>query len=308
MSPPDFKKKHKAKQSARLDNGPGTFSFNGKSVKLPKIGVVKTHEALRFDGRPLSATVSFVGDRWWLSVQVELPEVPKIVDPTNAVGIDLGLTTALALSTGEKIKAPKPLKSALERLKRLSRAFSRKAKGSNHSKKAARKLARLHWRIGQIRKNWQHQTTTNVIAKRFSLVCVEDLNVKGMMANHKVARSISDIGWAEIGRQLKYKCAAVQEVGRFYPSSKLCNDCGQKVDSMPWKVRKWTCACGEVHDRDINAALNIEKEGLRLFTASCAGINACGVEGSGLGPRKRSRTKPSTVKQELGRTLQMSTN
>lgn len=301
MKPPDFKSRHKSKQSARLDNGPGTFSFDGKTVKLPKIGIVKTYEALRFDGRPMSAVVSFVGGRWWLSVQVELPDVVLEHGNKPSVGIDLGLTTALTLSTGEKIESPRPLKSALECLKRLDRFVSRKVKGSQNRKKAIQKLARLHWRVGQIRKDWQHQTTT-AIAKRFSLVCVEDLNVKGMMSNHKLARAISDIGWSEIGRQLQYKCVALQEVGRFYPSSKTCSGCGQKADSMPLNVRSWTCHnCGEIHDRDINAATNIENEGRRLFTASCAGNNACGVEGSGPGPRKRTRTKPSTAKQELDR-------
>ena len=295
MSPPDFKSKHKSKQSARLDNGPGTFSFDGKTVKLPKIGVVKTHEALRFEGKPMSAVVSFVGGRWWLSVQVELPDVQPVT--TNpSVGIDLGLNTALALSTGEQIFAPKPLKAALERLKWLGRLVSRKVKGSNNRKKAVQKLARLHWRVGQIRKDWQHKTTTNVIAKRFSLVCVEDLNVKGMMANHKLARAISDIGWSEIGRQLKYKCAAVQEVGRFYPSSKLCNDCGAKADHMPLNVRSWTCKCGKVHDRDENASCNIRCEGLRLFTASYAGNNACGDGSSG--PGRKTLTKLPSLKQE----------
>jgi putative transposase len=299
MRPPDFKSRHRCKASARLDNGPGTFSFDGKTVKLPKIGVVKTHEELRFDGKPLSATVSFVGGRWWLSVQVELLDVEKKVDPTNAVGIDLGLTTALTLSTGEKIEAPKPLKAALGRLKTLGRHLSRKTKGGSNRKKAARRLTRLHWRVGQIRKNWQHQTTT-AIAKRFSLVCVEDLNVTGMLANHRLARAISDIGWAEIVRQLGYKCAAVQEVGRFFPSSKLCNDCGAKADEMPLNVRAWTCKCGKVHDRDENAACNIRCEGLKLFTASYAGNNACGDGSSG--PGRKVRTKLPSLKQESHRT------
>ena len=157
----------------------------------------------------------------------------------------------------------------------------------------------MHWRVGQIRKDWQHQTTTS-IAKRFSLVCVEDLNVKGMMANHTLARSISDVGWSEIGRQLKYKCTAVQEVGRFYPSSKACSSCNTKVESLTLSIRSWTCArCGAIHDRDVNAAVNIENEGRQLITASCAGNNACGVEGAG--PGRKTRTKPSTVKQELDR-------
>ncbi len=301
VNAPDFKSKHKSKQSARLDDGPGTFSFNGKRVKLPRIGTVRAYEELRFEGRPIATSLSCVGGRWWLSVQVELPDKP--VEPVNkhSVGVDLGLTTALTLSTGEKFEAPKPLKANLEKLGKLDRQVSRKVKGSQNRKKAVQKLARLHWRIAQIRKDWQHKTTTS-IAKRFSLVCVEDLNVKGMMSNRKLSRAISDIGWAEIGRQLQYKCEAVQEVGRFYPSSKTCAGCGHRLGSIPLHIRSWTCTnCGEVHDRDVNAAVNIENEGRKLFTASCAGINACGDGSSGTD--RKVGTKLPSSKQELDSTL-----
>ena len=296
MGPPDFKKKNKTKPSARLDNGPETFSFAGKSVKLPKIGVVKLHEELRLEGRPLSTRVSFVGGHWWLSVQVELPDVVKTVNPESSVGIDLGLTTAVTLSTGEKFEAPKPLNSALAKLRALNKSLHRKVKGSQNRWKAQKRLSRLHWRIAQIRKDWQHKLTT-MIAKRFSVVCVERLNVKGMMANHCLARSISDIGWGEMARQLGYKCDKVQQVGRFYPSSKLCNHCGYTMGTLSLNIREWICPeCGCVHDRDTNAAINVKAEGLRIFTASYVGNNACGVEGSG--PARKSRTKPSTMKQE----------
>ena len=296
MAAPDFKRKHKAKPVARLDNGPGSFKFEGKSVRLPRIGWVKLKEELRLEGRPLGTRVSFVGNQWWLSVQVELPDVVKAVNPESSVGIDLGLTTAVTLSTGETFDAPKPLKSALARLRSLNKSLHRKVKGSQNRQKAQNRLARLHWRISQIRKDWQHKLTT-MIAKRFSVVCVEDLNVKGLMANHCLARSISDIGWGEIRRQLGYKCDTVQPVGRFYPSSKLCNHCGYKMDSLSLDVRNWTCPdCGCVHDRDTNAAINIKAEGIRLFTASYAGTNACGVGSSGTS--RKTNVKLLTVKQE----------
>jgi putative transposase len=304
MAPPDFKNKHRAKPSARLDNGPGTFSFDGCAARLPTIGWVKTHEELRFAGKPLSAIVSFVGGRWWLSVQVELPDAIVVVDPLNAVGIDLGLMTALTLSTGDKIAAPKPLEAALERIKRLGRLVSRKVKGSENRRKAVQRISRAHWRVAQIRKDFQHKTTT-AIAKRFSLVCVESLNVKGMMQNRSLARAISDVGWYEMVRQLRYKCDAVQEVGRFFASSKLCSKCGLKREELSLSERSWTCACGAIHDRDENAAVNIVHEGEKLYTASCVGINACGVEGSG--PRRKTGTKPSTVKQELDRSCKATT-
>jgi len=296
INPPDFKKKGKSKKTARLDDGPGTFKFDGKSVKLPRIGWVKTFEELRFDGRPLSATLSFVCDRWWLSVLVEISDVEKTINPKSSIGIDLGLTTAITLSNGEKYEAPKPLKEKLKKLRSLNKNLSRKEKGSQNRKKAIKKLSRLHWKIAQIRKDWQHKMTTS-IAKRFSLVCVEDLSVKGMMQHHKLARSISDIGWGGIGQQLKYKCDHVQEIGRFFPSSKLCNKCGEKNDEMNLSTREWTCKkCGSHHDRDENAAKNIEAEGFRLYTVSYAGINACGDEGSD--DACKNNVKPSTVKQE----------
>ena len=142
---------------------------------------------------------------------------------------------------------------------------------------------------------------TTSIAKRFSVVCLEDLNVSGLLKNHKLARANSDIGWSEIGRQLKYKCARVQEVGRFYPSSKLCSDCGAKAEEMPLNIRSWACKnCGVLHDRDINAARNIRYEGIKLYathmnTESYSGIKDCGDGSSGIG---LADTKLSSVKQE----------
>ena len=301
MCAPDFKSKHTSKQSARFDNGPDTFSCDGKSIKLPKVGTVKMHEALRFDGKPLSAVVSFVGGRWWVSVQVEIPDKPIHTEHKPSVGIDLGLITALTLSTGEKFYAPKPLKAALEKLRRLQQNLARKVKGSANRKKAALLVARCHWRVGQIRKDWQHKIT-GAIDKRFGLACVEDLNVRGMMTNHCLARSIADIGWSEIGRQLQYKCDVVQEVGRFFPSSKLCSSCGVRSDDVgSLNVRAWSCtACGATHDRDQNAAINILNEGCKLFAASCA-VSACG--GVSSGPGRKTKTKLVPTKQELSSRL-----
>lgn len=290
MAPPTFKKKHKSQPSARLDNGPGTFSFDGKTVKLAKIGVVRIHEELRFEGKPLSAVVSHVGGRWWLSVQVEIPEIPKTSGP--AVGIDLGLKTALVLSDGTTFQAPSPLKNALKSLRRSNRRVSRRMKGSQNRKKAARILGRQHWKVAQIRKDWQHKTTT-AIAKQYGIVGLEDLNVKGMLANHCLARAISDVGWAEIRRQLEYKAAQVVLVDRWLPTSKTCSNCGRKKDELALSERIFHCDhCGFELDRDLNAAKNIH-------TASCAGIHACGDGSSG--PGHKTRTKLPAMKQELER-------
>lgn len=295
---PKFKGKHNSRQSARLDNGHGTFSFDGKRVKLPKIGVVKTFEELRWpEGRPLSAVLRREGERWFLSVAVEI-DVPQVGENQTkpAVGIDLGLTSAVVLSNGEKFCATKPLKSCLKKLARLQRSISRKVKGSRNREKAKLLVTRLHWRIAQIRKDWQHKTTT-MIASRFSLVAVEDLNVRGMMANGRLSRSIADVGWGELRRQLEYKSRVVA-VDRWFPTSKTCSYCGEVSESMPLNVRDWTCdGCGNHHDRDVNAAINILNEGVRVHTASCAGIHACGDDGSGGG--FWTNVKPASMKQEL---------
>ena len=297
---PRFKKRG-VHDSARLDNGPGTFECDGARIRLPKIGWVRMHETLRFDGKPLSATLSREADRWFISISVEIERLEPVCESQATVGIDLGVSTAVTLSTGEKIDSPKPLKKALQRLKRRSKQHSRKQKGSANRRKSARKLAKLHARIAHIRQNWTHQTTTD-LTRRFALIGIENLNVKGMMANAKLARSISDIGFYELRRQLEYKAAlagsVVVVVDRWFPSSKTCSACGAYCESMPLSIREWTCAqCGAEHDRDINAAQNIQREA--LATASWAGSHACGEEGAGRS--RKTPVKPASVKQEVSR-------
>ena len=299
---PRFKKRG-VHDSARLDYGPGTFECDGERIRLPKIGWVRMHETLRFDGKPLSATLSREADRWFISISVEIERLEPVCESQATVGIDLGVSTAVTLSTGEKIDSPKPLKKALQRLKRRSKQHSRKQKGSANRRKSARKLAKLHARIAHIRQNWTHQTTTD-LTRRFALIGIENLNVKGMMANAKLARSISDIGFYELRRQLEYKAAlagsVVVVVDRWFPSSKTCSSCGGYCEFMPLSIREWTCAqCGAEHDRDINAAQNIQREA--LATVSWAGSHACGEEGAGRS--RKTPVKPASVKQEVSRRI-----
>ena len=292
---PKFKSKHNSRQSARLDNGPGKFSLDGCSVKLPKIGRIKTFEEFRWPGsRPLSTVLRYEAGRWFLSVTAEIKKPVRCENQTSA-GIDLGLTSTITLSTGEKFQAPKPLKANMEKLQRAQRKLSRKVKGSQNREKQVKRVARIHWHIAQIRKDWAHKVTTE-IASRFGLVCMEDLNIKGMVKNHHLSRAIFDVGWHEIVRQLSYKTKVVQ-VDSFYPSSKLMACCGIKLDSLSLSMREVKCpSCGRVSDRDVNAAINLHREGQRINTASCAGINACGEEGSG--PVRKYRLKPTSMKQE----------
>ncbi|HRD65401.1 MAG TPA: RNA-guided endonuclease TnpB family protein [Candidatus Competibacter sp.] len=172
-------------------------------------------------------------------------------------------------------------------------------KGSNNRRKSAVRLAKLHARIANVRQDWTHQTTT-ALTERFALFGVENLNVRGMMANDKLARSIADIGFFEFRRQLEYKAAlsggAVVVVDRWFPSSKTCNECGCYRASLPLSIREWVCAeCGAVLDRDVNAAKNLQRTA--LASGSCPDSQACGETGSGRS--RKTPVKPASMKQEI---------
>ncbi len=159
-----------------------------------------------------------------------------------------------------------------KRLARAQRRLAKKQKGSKNRAKACLKVARIHARIADRREDWLHKLTTQLIREN-QVVCVESLAVKNMVRNHTLAKAIHDVGWGELIRQLEYKAKwygrTLVEIDHWFPSSKLCHDCGHKMDQMPLSVRRWTCPeCGVVHDRDVNAAQNIESEGLRLLGVS----------------------------------------
>ena len=231
---PKFKKKG-VRDAARLDNGPGTFEFDGQRVRLAVLGWVKLREELRFSGQALSTTVRRVAGRWLVSVPVEV-ELPEAVRESQAaVGVDLGVSTAATLSSGRKLAGPKALHAHLER-------HSRKKQGSNHRRKSAMRLARLHARIANVRQDCLHQTTTRLV-REFAVIGIEDLNVRGMMANEKLARNIGDIGFHEFRRQLEYKAllngAELVTTSRLFPSSKNCSECGLLAEELPLLIRKW---------------------------------------------------------------------
>lgn len=256
---PKFKKKGKCRNSFYVAND--KFSVNGATVRLPIIGTVRMTEMLRFSGKIQSATVSRDADRWFISISVDVPIAPVSTPSGPPIGVDLGITTFAALSTGEKIESPRPLKKAQRRLRRLGRWHSRKQLKSQNRRKAAMRLARQHRRVADIRQDFIHKFTTK-LAKNHGEICIEDLHVKGMVKSHNLALHISDAAWGEARRQLEYKAAlcgsTITVRTRFYPSSQLCSACGAKADEMPLAVRTWTCRnCGGVHDRDHNAAKNL---------------------------------------------------
>lgn len=241
-------------------------------IQIPKLGLVKMCEKLRFDGKILSAKVFTKAGKWFVSIAVELTKVILPQPKTGkSVGIDLGIKDLATLSDGTKIQAPKPLKNKLKKLQRLSKSLSRKKKGSKNREKAKTKLSRLHYKISCIRKDFLHKLTTDLV-KKFDVICLENLNIKGMM-NRKLSRAISDLGLYELKRQLIYKAnqwmKTVKEVGRFYPSSKTCSCCGFKLDKLDLSIRNWTCPkCNTNHDRDVNASINILNNADKVLTLS----------------------------------------
>ena len=241
------------------------FAVDGKRIQIPRIGWVKMHESLRFDGKILSAVVSRTAHKWFVAIAVDIPRTLMMRENQAVVGVDLGIKSLATLSTGEKFEAPKPLRASLVRLQRLSRQLSQKQKGSNRRWKAKQKLARLYYRISCIRNDALHKLTTGLV-ERFGVVVIEDLNVRGMVQNRHLSRAIADVGFGEFRRQLEYKMAEsggmLVVADRWYPSSKTCSDCGFKLDILSLGTREWDCpVCGVAHDRDINAAINLEKLG-----------------------------------------------
>lgn len=296
---PRFKCKGKH-DSFRADNGPRdstkhAVECKNKTIKLPRCGVVKMRENLRFGGRVLSATVSKMADGWYVAVKVETNDITSGKLGGGVVGVDLGVKNLAVLSTGGVIPALKPNRLAHNRLARLSRSLSRKKKGGSNYAKAKNKLGKLHKRIADIRKDALHKLT-HKLATEFDTVAIEDLNVQGMLKNSFLARSLSDSGFYEFRRQLEYKTAMTGAklfiVDRFYPSSKTCSACGQ-IHEMKLSERTMVCDCGNVMDRDLNAAINLKNK------AVSSTVSACEESGSGCGGNIP--TKLVSVKQEEGK-------
>jgi putative transposase len=271
------------------------FRIEDRRMRISRLGWVRMRESLRFSGRILSASVSRTADHWYASITVDCPDPPlPPAENQGVVGVDLGITALATLSTGEKIGGPKALLRLLGSVRRLSRALSRKVKGSNNRAKAKLRLARLYERIVNIRRDGLHRLTTS-LTRRFHTIGIENLNVKGMLKNHRLARAIADMGFYELRRQLEYKATLrgcrVVKADRWYPSSKTCSGCGHVVEVLALRQRNWTCpGCGASHDRDVNAAVNLKN------MAVSSTVPACGGEGAGLA-RKR-KVKPAPVKQE----------
>lgn len=262
---PTFKKK-RGRQSAEFTRS--AFTWIGQNLTLAKmkepLNIVWSRP---LGGVPSTVTVSRdPAGRYFVSILVA-EEIQPLPPVEQTVGVDMGLTHAVILSTGEKIDNPRFLARHEKRLAKAQRNLARKQKGSRNREKARRKVARIHAQIADCRCDFTHKLTTHLIREN-QVICVESLAVKNMVRNRSLAKAISDVGWGEIVRQLRYKAEwygrTVVEIDRWFPSSKVCSACGCVVDDLPLSVREWDCpGCGTHHDRDHNAAVNIEREGLR---------------------------------------------
>ena len=264
---PRFKARKDNRQSFHLNND--KFRVSDHSLYVPKLGWVNMAEALRFEGKIMGAVVSKEAGRWYVSISVEMNQPVSFQFPRASAGLDMGLKRLVVLSDGTQYENQVLLRSELTHLKRLSRRLSRRQKGSKRWWRAKDQLARFHGRIANRRADHLHKLTTE-LACTYAVLGMEDLNVAGMLRNHRLALSLADASFGEIRRQLQYKSdwlgGRVVRIDRFYPSSQLCSICGVKYPELRLEDREWTCQnCGMHHDRDVNAARNIHAEALRLL-------------------------------------------
>jgi putative transposase len=283
---PRFKSKKDGLGSFRLTGA--IHVFDG-AIQLPRLGLLRLKERgyLPVDGvKVFSATVSERAGRWFVSIQVQ----NSLPDPARSpafgagrtakpvAGVDLGIMALATFSDGTRVENPRALKRSLRKIKRLQRTVSRRQTGSANRRKAVHQLAKAHFRVANIRQDTLHQATS-LLAKTKSAVVLEDLNVSGMMKNHHLAQAIADVGLYEFRRQLTYKGmwngCEVLVADRFYPSTKRCSRCGNIKAGFDLSERVYECeVCGLIIDRDLNAALNLE----RWTTASSAESDACGED------------------------------
>lgn len=264
---PNFKGRNNHQSFRLSSNG---FKIHGDKLYLAKIGevILSGSKNLSQISNVRNVTISKTPDGKMYASVLSGEVVNPLPQTGNQIGIDLGLIDLVADSQGNKIKNPKFLEREHDKIKKLHQVLSRKKKGSKRRNKTRIKLARRYQKIKNQRNWYSHQISTDLVRK-YDLICCEDLNISGMLANHRLAKSISSASWYSLIEKLRYKCdwygKTFYQIGTFFPSSKTCSSCGVKTSDMNLGIRSWTCSsCYTVHDRDINAAKNILAEGKRL--------------------------------------------
>ena len=293
VAPPRFRSRKDSRQAIRFTkNARFAVLVNGR-LRLPKIGDVPVRWSRQLPAEPSSVTViKDAGGRYFASFVVQTTHEP-LPATVSEVGIDLGLTHFAVLSDATKVTAPTFLRRAARKLRRLQQDLSRKQRGSQNRKKAVVKVARAHARVADTRRDWQHKLSTRIIRDN-QAVYVEDLCVVGL-GRTRLAKSVHDAGWASFTAMLEYKAArygrTYAKVDRFFPSTRMCSDCGRINEKMALDVRSWTCPCGSTHDRDINAAINIKAAGRADFNDRGAQVRPAPVPA----PRREAVIHPSVA-------------
>jgi putative transposase len=261
---PRFKSKH-GEQSAEFTRSAFTWDGKQNNLRLAKMGHLRIRWSRQFASEPSTVTITKNCAGQYLVTLCLDEHVEALPKTGQSVGIDLGITHMATLSNGERIANPRFLATKLTKLRRHQRTFSRRRKGSGRWHRQRLKIAKLHGQIANCRKDHLAKVTTSLV-RRFDVLCLENLGVRDMMLNWKLARSIADVGMYAFRQMLAYKCAwygkELRLVDRFFPSSKRCSDCHFVSESLPLEIRTWTCPeCGTLHDREENAARNILAEG-----------------------------------------------
>jgi putative transposase len=280
---PSFKRKD-GRQSAEFTRSGFGFDVGTRCLTIAKMGDLKVKWSRRVTCDPSTVTViRNSSGRYFVSLTVDV-DVAPLAETGQSVGIDFGVARLATLSTGERIANPKHLQSRARRLALLQRRLAKKQKGSKRRALAKRAVARQHEKIGNCRKDALEKLTTRLVTE-FDVICIEDLNLRGMVKNHSLARSLSDASIGTAIRMLEEKAERYGKrtirVDRWFPSSKMCSDCGHVVSALPLNIREWGCpSCGSVHDRDLNAALNILAVG-QTVTAHGDGVRAISASAEG---------------------------
>jgi putative transposase len=259
VAPPRFRSRKDNRQAIRFTANARFKVLDNGRLRLPKIGDLDVRWSRDLPSDPSSVTiVKDAAGRYFASFVVQTTD-EALPETDSEVGIDLGLTHFAVLSDGTKVAAPKFLRRAARKLKRLQKDLSRKQRGSQNRKKAVVKVARAHARVADTRRDWQHKLSTAIIRDN-QAVYVEDLCVVGL-GRTRLAKSMHDAGWASFTAMLEYKAArwgrTLGRVDRWFPSTRMCSDCGRINETMALNVRAWDCPCGSHHDRDVNAAINV---------------------------------------------------